>query len=261
MNGIQKATLNLSRMVARNSPTILTGLGVAGLVTTTVMGIRATPKAILILEKEGVMHNAREKDIPKLELIKEAVKLTWRIYLPTVLMGGATIACIVSANSINLRRNAALASLYTLTEATLKEYQSQVVKTIGEKKEQKIREEVYKEKIRKNPVTVDNVIDTGMGDTLFFDPTSGRYFTSDIEYVRRQVRNELNDLLIKDTFVPLNEFYYLLKLKQTTLGEDYGWDYDGGLLEFKPTAILADDCRPCLAIEFNIEPRYNFKDY
>ena len=36
----------------KHSPEILTGVGIAGMVTTTVMAVRATPKAIRLLEDE-----------------------------------------------------------------------------------------------------------------------------------------------------------------------------------------------------------------
>lgn len=36
----------------KHSPEILTGIGIAGMVTTTVLAVRATPKAIKILEDE-----------------------------------------------------------------------------------------------------------------------------------------------------------------------------------------------------------------
>jgi len=48
--------------------------------------------------------------------------------------GAATIMCVVGSNSINARRVAALASLYSITETALDEYKAKVVETIGETK-------------------------------------------------------------------------------------------------------------------------------
>jgi hypothetical protein len=55
-------------------------------------------------------------------------QFTWQRYLPAAIMGGLTIACVIDANSNNLRYNAALASVYSLTELALKENQTKVVK-------------------------------------------------------------------------------------------------------------------------------------
>lgn len=44
-NAVKKSTI-------KHSPEILTGIGIAGMVTTTVMAVRATPKALELLKKE-----------------------------------------------------------------------------------------------------------------------------------------------------------------------------------------------------------------
>ena len=89
------------------------------------------------------------------------MRLTWRYYVPTAIMGGLTIACIIGANSINLRRNAALAGAYSLTEAALKEYQAKVIETIGDKKEQAIRDDIAKDRVKEHPLGEREVIITG----------------------------------------------------------------------------------------------------
>jgi predicted DNA repair protein MutK len=78
--------------VSRNSPTILTSLGVAGVVATTVMGGRDTIKAIRILD---------ELDPDNEFTNKEKIKETYKCYIPTMIMGAVTIGCIIGANSIN----------------------------------------------------------------------------------------------------------------------------------------------------------------
>ena len=112
---IKESAKLVGRTLQKNSPTILTGLAVAGVVTTVVMAVKATPKALEILDQERVMReDYSERWLVPVEKItkKDIVKLTWKCYLPSFLMGGATIAAIIAANSINLRRNAALSGLY-----------------------------------------------------------------------------------------------------------------------------------------------------
>ena len=252
VKGFQKATQKLGRTLACNSPTILTGIGVAGLITTVVMAVQATPKAHIVLEEEGL----GDRYISK----REMVRLTWRYYVPTAIMGGLTIACIIGANSINLRRNAALAGAYSLTEAALKEYQAKVIETIGDKKEQAIRDDIAKDRVKEHPLGEREVIITGKGDTLCFDVLSGRYFKSDIEKIRK-IQNDLNYVLLNDVFLSVNDVYYALGLSGVKTGDDMGWDINEGQLEFRFSSQLSEDGTPCLVIDYHTKPKYDYRDY
>ena len=53
MNELAKFTKNLGGLISKNSPRILTGLGCAGVVSTTILAAKASPKAIAILEEEA----------------------------------------------------------------------------------------------------------------------------------------------------------------------------------------------------------------
>lgn len=154
----------------KHSPEILTGIGIAGMITTTVMAVRATPKALILIEEK--------KDELETDQLsgKEIVKTAWPCYIPAAIVGSVSVFCLIGASSTNLRRNAALATAYTLSESTLKEYQEKVVEAIGDKKEQTIRESMAKEKIMKNPVREVILTEKG-GNTICYDAISGRYFS------------------------------------------------------------------------------------
>lgn len=273
-NEIQKVTKNVGIILAKNSPTILTGLGVAGLITTTVMAVKATPKALSIIDDEvykrykketdgnksfgewlgtenGYDISARLKVIP----VRDIIKHTWKCYIPAAIMGGLTVGCIISANSVNLRRNAALASAYSLSEVALKEYKAKVAETIGKTKEQKIKDDIAKDKIDKNPVNNKEVIITGKGETLCYDLLSGRYFKSDIETIRKAL-NRVSRTMLSEMFVSLNDVYYELGLPHAKMGDLLGWHIDDGIIEADFSSHLATDGTPCLAISFSVEPRY-----
>jgi hypothetical protein len=258
-----KVIQRVGDLLGKNSPTILTGLGVAGLVSTVVIAVKATPKAMAILNDELDVRVKEQQDKYHKQDVaidpltkKDIIKLTWKCYIPAMILGGVTIGCIIGANSINLRRNAALASLYSLSEATLKEYQTKVVETIGKNKEREIKDEIAKDKITKNPVLDNEVIFTGKGDTLCYDSLSGRYFKSDIEYIR-SVFNTLNYDLRNEMFVTLNQFYSELGLEATALGDLMGWHIDQGIVEPDFSSHLTHDNRPCLSINYSVEPRYS----
>lgn len=223
-----------------NSATILTVIGVTGVITTTVMAVKATPKAIILLEEAE-----KEKGEP-LD-IKETVAVTWRLYAPSVVVGAGTIGCIVGANSISTRRNAALASMYGIAETTLKEYQNKIVETIGEKKAKDIEEKIAQDRLDNNPLSSSQVIVTGGGETLCFDTLSGRYFKSSIEKIRK-VENDMNQRLISEMWLSLNELYDKLGMSGISLGDEVGWNVDG-FLDFHFTAKIADDGQPCIVVD------------
>jgi hypothetical protein len=248
-------------VIAKNSPTILTFAAIGGLFTTVIFAVRATPKAERLISNE---YKRRSEDytfkerysgtVPDLTK-KEVVKLTWKLYIPATCMGAATIACIVGSNSINQKRNAALATVYGLTEASFREYREKVVETIGKSKELKLRDEIATGDVLKNPPDDQNIIRTGHGDTLCKDKLSGRYFRSDIEYVRRAI-NELNHTLLSETWVSVNDLYYELGLEDIEFGKDEGWSSDSGLVEVSFTSALTPKGEPCLVLTYPIRPKY-----
>lgn len=245
------------QVLSKNSPTILTGFAVAGLISTVVIAVRATPAAMTSI-------NEAEWGKGEVRLTKkELVQYTWKIYIPSALMGAATIGCIIGANQIGMRRNAALAGLYSLTESTLKEYQQKVVDTIGEKKEQKIQDEIAQDRITNNPPKAEEIISTGKGETLCYDWLSGRYFKSDIEKIRK-AENELNKDLLADNFISLNEVYDALGLPPIGIGEELGWslwiDDGDDLVSFTYSSQLTDAGKPCLVLKYAVVPRYDYMD-
>ena len=144
-----------------------------------------------------------------------------------------------------------------MSERALKKYQEKVIETIGEKKEEKIRDEIAKEELSKNPVANSEVFVTKRGETLCYEPTSKRYFKCDIETIRK-AENKLNEQMFSQFFVSLSDFYYEIGLQPTSVSDDLGWNSDSGPIEFKYSAQLADDGTPCLVVSFRVEPRYDF---
>lgn len=277
MYDVTRIIKNFKSIVSKNSPTILTGIAVTGLISTVIMGIKATPKAISVIDY--YVYNKYEEEVEDLEKTsfsewlgedvkgyswgdrvkmlsrKELVTLTWKLYLPTVAVGTITIICIVCANRISLRRNAALASIYGITEAAFKEYQEKVVETIGKNKELKVRDDISADRVKRNPPGINEVILTGRGPILCFDSLSGRYFKSDIEQIRRVV-NELNRNLLSDMFLTLNELYYDLGLAGIALGDQMGWDIEKGMVEISFSTQLTEEGEPCLVLNYTVEPKH-----
>lgn len=241
----------LGKFVDSNSPVILTGMGLAGMITTVVFGIKATPKAEKIIKCE---ESQLERPLTKVEIVKH----TWKCYIPTVAIGAASAACIIGGQSVSLRRNAVLAGLYAFTDNTLKEYQDKVIETVGEKKNTDILDGMAKDIVDQNPVNELNVIRAG-GDHLCYDPLTGRYFRSDIELINRAVNN-LNKCLIDDRYETLNDFYYLLGLPEvdSIVGEDLGWNTDK-LLNLGFSSQLASNGEPCIVLRYYVAPKFEYQ--
>lgn len=254
---------NVGNYIHRNSPTILTGIGVVGFVSSAVMAVKATPKALTILEFEFLQreHGDSVEDryvrydydqiIPSFSA-KEIVGHVWRLYLPSVLMGAVSTAAIIGAQRVGSKRTAALASLYSISEKTLAEYQNKVAETIGENKERAIRDVINEETIEKNPVSNQTVIVSGNGDVLFYDKWSGRYFNSTMESIK-QAQNEFNKELIDDFWCTLNDFYDLINLDRIDMGDQIGWNTDK-LMELQFSAHVTTDDKPCIVMDFAFSP-------
>lgn len=263
-NNLSQVVKNVQVAMKKHSPEILTGIGIAGMITTTVMAVRATPKALTMI-KEAERKKAELTDGPnevsyeKLTPV-ETVKAAWTCYIPAAVVGVLSVTCLVGASSQNLRRNAALATAYTLSESALKEYQEKVLEEVGEKKERVIREAVAKDDIQKDPLNGREVIITKTGgDTLCYDELFGRYFYSDIDKLKK-IENELNRKMRDEGYISLNEFYYEIGLNGVKSGEDLGWNIDRGYIDIFYSAQLADDERtPCIVLKYRVEPRWDFR--
>lgn len=241
-------------MVTRHTPEILTGIGIVGMVATTVMAVKATPKATQLIADR--MYDEEVESLTPLEKIQT----TWKCYIPAAVTGVTSIACLIGASSVNVRRSAALATAYEISRTALADYKEKVVETVGEKKEQTIREKVAKKKLERDPVQNKEVIVTEKGDTLCYDGVFGRYFRSDINAIKQAI-NVVNRNVVTDMYASLNSFYDELDLKHTSIGDDLGWNIDDGTIDVEFSSQLAEDNTPCLVIEYNVAPRYGYSNF
>lgn len=264
---------NVSNTLTKHSPEILTGLGIAGMISSTVLAVKATPKAIKLLEERKEELNKKRfndeierdyslKDHKELDKLgfKETVKTTWKCYIPTAVIMTASIACLIGASSVHIKRNAVLATAYQLSEAAAIEYKNKVIETIGAKKEEAIRDKISKDHIDQNPVTKNEIFITEKGNTLCYDHLSGRYFKSDIDKIKKSI-NELNHQINKSFYISLNDFYDEIGLEHTELGNVLGWNSDMGLLDLHFSSHLASEGTPCLALDFNVLPKYDYDKF
>lgn len=237
------------KFVIDNSPGILTGLGVAGAVTTAVLTGKAAYSSALLIEEEKL---AKQSDLePKVKL-----QLVWKEFIPPAAVGVVTIVAIIGANQIGTRRTAAIAAAFKLSEQLNEDYKKKVLETLGIQKEEKMRSELAAEKMEKNPPPTNMLVVSG-SNALFYDELSGRYFHNTMENVAKAV-NEVNHQVNHYHHASLTDFYDHIGLESTRFSDDVGWNSDE-LMEVQYTAVLLPGgTQAAIAITYNELPIKGF---
>lgn len=251
----------------RHSSTILTVMGAAGVVATSVLAVKATPKALQLIEDEKNRQNnellleSMANNLESCEYVRElkpleVVKVAWKPYIPAAVVGISTIACIFGANYLSIRSQASLMSAYALLDSSFKEYRTKT-KELYPDESRNVEHEVIKSKFDKD-MPIDNEKE------LFFDFHSMRYFNSTMEEVENAA-NMLNQKLAMDGFACLNDFYEILGIKNTPYGYQLGWSlmyndrmYGKPELEFNYDKIVLEDGLECTTIEIDYPPSIEY---
>ena len=238
----------------RNASTILTCVGGAGVVATSVMAVRATPKAMRLLEEAK---QEKGEELTKLE----SVRIAGPAYIPAILVGASTIACIFGANVLNKRQQAAMASAYALLDSSYKEYKNKVKELYGDDANAHIQAEIAQDKYEVGDISVEP------DKQLFYDEFSGRYFESTMEDVLR-AEYAVNKQIAEWGSAYLNDFYELAGVPTTDYGDYLGWSacglyemYWNQWLDFGHDKFILDDGLECIIITFFQEPIPGFEDY
>lgn len=242
--------------VQKHSPEILMGVGVVGVVTSTVMACKATMKLNDVLEEsketrdkiKEVENNPKYEDKYSPEDAKKDLAINYmqtgmkvaKLYAPAVLLGGASLGCLLASNDILRKRNAALSAAYMTVDRSFKEYRNRVTERFGEEVEKEIRYGIKAEQIETtvvdedgNETTVTNTVKT-MDPNLysdyarFFDAASP-YWQNDPEYnlmFLKAQQQYANDLLRAKGRLFLNDVYDMLGIEKTKAGQVVGWVYD-----------------------------------
>lgn len=153
--------------------TILTCIGAIGVVATSILVAKAAPKAVRIVEEA---ENDKGEELTNLE----SIKATLPVYIPAIIVGASTIACIFGANILNKRDQAALVSAYALADNAYKEYKDRIDKLISDDAKTQIKEVIAKDQYEESVSVSDE-------KQLFFDFNAMRYFESTLDEVIQKV--------------------------------------------------------------------------
>lgn len=252
--------MDVRLFIKRNASTILTCLGAAGVVATTIMAVKETPKALTLLE------NAKEEKGEELTKF-EKIKVAGPVYIPSVITGAATIACIFGSNVISKNQQATLMSAYALLDNSYKEYKKKTDELYGEEAGKQIRREIAKDKYTGDEVSLDD------DKELFYDFYSERYFESTKQEVL-WAQYETNRSMFVNYSVGVNEYYELLGLEPIPEYDMLGWTcgqieemYWHPWIEFdnEETVIEPDseynEGMKCTIIHMPFEPFIDYLEY
>lgn len=246
--------------ISRNAPTILSCVGGVGVIATAVMAVKATPKALTLIDEAK---KEKGEDLTKFETLKVAGP----VYIPSVLTGAATLACIFGGNVISKHQQATLMSAYALVDNSYKEYRKKVDELYGEEAGEKVREEIAKDKYTGDGKLVDD------DKELFYDFYSGRYFESTKEAVLA-AEYATNRALYVNGAVSLGEFYDFLGLEFKPEYDVVGWTccqleemYWHPWIEFDHEETVLDEDADgneglqCTIINLPLEPVIDYFEY
>lgn len=241
----------VTKFTSDHAPEILTGLSVAGAVQTAIFSARASYTASRVIDhyeiENGVEPDPRERFIGR-------TKLVWRLYIPTVISGGVTVAMIICSNRLSVKRQAVLTSALATTQTYLHRYESAVSEVLDDNLKEKVETVLGKQVSEAVPDPDDIPEDELDGETdIFQDTISGRYFRSTIGDVKDAIA-DCKMRIADDYYLSLNELYDKLGLERTEQGDYLGWNIDSRL-EATMRPGITKGGRPCIQIHYRSYPK------
>lgn len=262
---VKSATLTFNKIgfqLQKKSPEILVAVGVVGVVVSAVMACKATPKACKVAEQTKAdlddIHTAEETGVTKAGetyskedtrsdlthvYVRTGVQYV-KLYAPAIVMGAASITCILASHRILKKRNVALAAAYATLDKSFKDYRGRVLERFGEQVEKELRYNIKAKEIETTVVdekgkekkvkeTVD-VADEGW-DPSKYSPYARIFDEGHPSYLKDAEQNrfyllarqaQANDRLKSRGHLFLNEVYEMLGFPLTKAGAVVGWIYD-----------------------------------
>lgn len=213
---LSRGLKTIKSVITANSPVLLVGATITGVVATGVLAAKGGYKA------RGIIDEAQlEKGTEPLTR-QEQVKLTWLCYAPAALAGATSISSCVGVHFVHTKRFAELAGLYAVTSGKLDDMKEEVDEMLTGKKSQDFKDRMAQKAANGDPLNNNEVIITDGGTELCHDNFSGRWFQSNVNLIDKAV-NDTNSLLIDEGEIDLNRFYEQLGLPPVPLGDDFGW--------------------------------------
>lgn len=235
----------VSNFLGKHEAGIRTGLIVVSTVSAVYFAIKDTP--VMMKKLEELDTNGATN--------AEKVKALAPIAARTVIATGLSVGLTISSGKKAGDKIASLSNAYTLMKTAKEEYETYTKSVVGEEKAEEIKHKINHDRILADAYTgrSEDIIKTGHGNDVFYDHWSGRYFTSDINYIKKVV-NDLNYQLMNEMYIGLNELYAELDIPSTACGRELGWNIDYGQIELIFTPELDDCDKAYTIIDFRRAP-------
>jgi len=245
------------KMLKAKSPLICLFAAIGGVAVTSGLLIRTTAVATKEIDAAWEALPEEEKKEKDDFTLLEKFQLTWKLWIPSMVSGAATITFMALGYRIHENQLKTVSALYSASEASAMALQQKMQELVGKKKTEEIMGAAAKEEMSRTPQTKENTANTPKSDDVvkFYDAMSGRYFYDTIE----NVKNAYADFNIDLSEGPcaINELYLRLQIPEITLGKYNGWKKDGPNDKLLPMMIPEVDNNglPCLYLKPDREPK------
>ena len=243
----------------KHSPEILVVTGVVGIIASTVMACKATTKVSDIVDdaKETIdtIHDSVGKglhtsdgeeytqEVANKDLVIVYAQTGWKLvklYGPSVVLGVASIGCMIGSNHILRKRNIALAAAFKAVDTSFKEYRDRVINRFGKEMDRELRFGIKAKEIEEkvvdengNETTVTKTVEVAdpnvahsIYSIVWCEGNTGWTRNAELNKVFLiQTQNAANDKLRLNGILTLNEVYDMLGVQRTAYGQIAGWVY------------------------------------
>ncbi len=273
LNNVIKEINNIPKSARANSPLLLTVAGVIGIGATVYSAVKQTPLAIdsmdnIIINKyeDGddidvncTLGTTKEDMMERFDILTpvEIVKSCWKCYVPTVLLGGLTIASFVGSYRVSTARLTTMTAAYELTRNAYDSYRRNVVKEIGAKKDEKIRTKAAQEQADEK-ISDETLLGLPEGKNVCIDLFTGNVFYSTREDILAGVNKVKDKFLSGEQDVSLNEFYDEIDADHIGVGDDLGFTPNSNI-DVQFGSVLRGNT-PVLTIDYYAAPRFDYRN-
>ncbi len=259
IRGANKALQKLKR----SSPTILSVAASIGVVGTVIATSRAVPTALLLIYDDSRQNHDGD---PYAYTKREAIVSAWKCYIPVAIISSATIGCILTANAINRRQQAALCSAYVMLGKSYKEYKDKVAELYGEDGELLVRTEIARDHLENSNIVLED------DKELFYIEYGGSdgYFQSTEKDVQNAFYHFNRNFALRG-YTTVEELCQFLcpensDFRNIIYSDCVGWSYDNGIdygyqwVDYSLDTVTMDDGLQCKIISLPFPPTGLWED-
>lgn len=244
-----KAILNFGKGIFRvarmYSEEIFTGIALIGTMAQPFLSARAYAKTA-----EPAKDILNDEELTKKEKAVKIARTCGPSWIPTIATMIITGGSIIAGNHVGSKKQAALMGLISASELAHAKYQQQVLEAIGPEKVREIEQELNQKRVSESYPAVRETVFVKTGETLIYDVTSGKYFSSTKQAVEN-CANEINRRCMLDIWITLNEAFDILGIENTKIGDMVGFNIDHPM-EIKWGTTEADNGEPCFTMEYEV---------